>query len=185
MATCDHPSDLVHLVPYRPPNKTGLKVTSRPPALLGEQHLPVHANSQEKELGDIFYFVTSGPRSPWTAVGGWAFLSILVVALIVIPLFHIDPLPKTERPTMLYLQPLPATAGNAVKLQALKLASATSSKSILMPSPVQKTQEAPPATDTANALAGGVPGGVVGGIPGGVFSQVSGAASMPVLAKAP
>jgi hypothetical protein len=78
----------------------------------GEKELPVGTNRQGKEVGDIFYLIEARPRNPWAAIGSLACLSLLLMAAIVIPLFHTDPLPKRETLTMLYLQP-PAAAGNA------------------------------------------------------------------------
>jgi protein TonB len=149
-----------------------------------EKQLPVRS---EQELGDIFYFIEPRPRNPWAASGSLAFLSLLLLALIVIPLFHTDPLPKRETLTMLYLQPPPAAGGNAAKFQAPKLVSTYTPTSTGITAPVHKTQEAPPPpVGATGGVAGGVPGGVVGGVPGGVSSEMlNSAPSVPVLAKSP
>jgi protein TonB len=111
-----------------------------------------------------------------------------LLALVVIPLFHTDPLPQRETLTMLYLQP-PASAGNATKLRA----PTPPSPSIFTPTstgilpPVRKTQEAPPPpVGTTGGVVGGDPGGLIGGVSGGVFSEMlNSAPSVPVLAKSP
>ena len=189
MATCDHPSDLIHRIAYPSPERPRLRIASRLPELLAEkeEQLPVRSTLQEKDAGDIFYLVESRPPNPWAAIGSLAFLSLFLLALIVIPLYHTAPLPKRERLTMLYFQPPPAAGGNAPELQAPKPASTTSSKSVAIPAPVQKTQEGPPPpAGTTGALVGGVPGGVVGGLSGGVSSELlGGTRSMPVLSKTP
>jgi periplasmic protein TonB len=187
MTTCDHPSELVCLVEYPSLERPGLEIDCRFPAFLArkEKRLPLRSNLQGKEVDNIFYFVDARPRNPWTVIASYVFLSVLLLALIVIPLFHTDPLPKSQRMTMLYLQPPPAAGGNAAKLQLPKPESITSSKSMAIPAPVQKTQEAPPpSTGTTGALIGGVPGGIIGGLPGGLI-EVPAVTSVPILARTP
>jgi protein TonB len=163
-----------------------LRVDPQPAALPleGEEQVSVRSNLEAKEVSDIFYFVGSRPRNPWATIGSFALLSVLLLALIAIPLFHTDPLPKREQLTMLYLQPPAAAAGNAVTFQPFKPASTYSSTSIAVPT-VHKTEEAPPPpVETSDGLVDGVPGGVVGGIPGGVLSEVlSSTPSVPAPAK--
>ena len=112
---------------------------------------------------------------------------VLLLAVVVIPLFHTDPLPKRETLTMLYLQPPSAAGSNATKLQAPKLASTYTPTSTGITAPVHKMQEAPPPpAATTGGVTGGVPGGMVGGVPGGAFSEMlNSAPSVPVLAKLP
>ena len=191
MATCDHPSELVYRIAYPSLQRPGLRIDPRIAALPAEEEkqLPVRSNLQGKEVGDIFYLIESRPRNPWAAIGSLAFLSVLLLALIVIPLFLTDPLPKRQTLTMLYLQPPPAAAGNATKLRA----PTPPSPSIFTPTstgilaPVHETQEAPPPpVGTTGGVVGGVPGGVVGGVPGGVSNEMlNSAPSVPVLAKSP
>ena len=186
MATCDHPSELVYRVAYPRLQRPGLRIDPRIAALPAEEEkqLPVRSNRQ-KEVGNIFYLIESRPRNPWAAIGSWAFLSVFLLALIVIPLFHTDPLPKRERLTMLYLQPPSVAVGNATKIQAPKPASTYTPTSTGITAPVHKAQEAPPpAVGTTGGVVGGVPGGVVGGVPGGVSNEMlNSAPSVPVLAK--
>jgi protein TonB len=189
MATWDHPSDLVHRIAYPTLQTPGLRIDSRVAVLPAgeEKQLPVRSNLQGKELGDIFHLIEPRPRNPWAAIGSLAFLSVLLLALIVIPLFRTDPLPKRETLTMLYLQPPPTARGNDTKFQAPKLASTYTPTSTGIPAPVHKTQEAPPPpVGTTGGVVGGVPGGIAGGIPGGVLSEVlSSAHSVPAPAKMP
>ena len=189
MATCDHPSDLVHRIAYPTVHRPGLRIDSWVPALQAEEEkqLPVRSHLQRKEVGDIFYLIEPRPRNPWAAIGSLAFLSVLLLALIVIPLFRTDPLPKRETLTMLYLQPPSAAGSNSTKLQAPKLASAYIPTSTGITAPAPKTQEAPPTpVGTTTGMPGGVPGGVVGGVPDGVLSEMlNRAPSVPVLAKSP
>jgi len=114
-----------------------------------------------------------------------AVVSLLLHALIIIPLYHTEALPKMQTLTMLYLPPS-ATGSNATKLQAPKLASTYTPTSAGITAPVHKTQEAPPPVGTTSGVLGGVPGGVVGGLGGGTFSaMLNSAPRVPVLAKSP
>jgi protein TonB len=189
MATCDHPSELVYGIAYPSLQRPGLRIDPRIAALPAEEEKqpPVRSNLQAKEVGDIFYLIETRPRNPWAAIGSLAFLSVLLLALIVIPLFRTDPLPKRQTLTMLYLQPPPTAAGNATKLRAPTPPSTYAPTSIAIPTPVHRTHEAPPPpVSTTGGVLGGVPGGVVGGVPGGVFSEVlGGARSVPIVAKTP
>ena len=64
MATCDHPSDLVHRIAYPTLQRPGLRIDSRIAALPAEEEkqLPVRSNLQGKEVGDIFYLIESRDR---------------------------------------------------------------------------------------------------------------------------
>jgi len=189
MATSDHPSDLVHRMAYPSLGRPGLRTDWRFPAVApeGEKQLPVRSNPQGKEIGDIFYLIEPRRGNPWAALGSLAFLSALLLALVVVPLFRMDPLPKRETLTMLYLQPPSAAGNNATKLHAPKLASTYTPTSIAVPTPVHKTEVAPPPPlGTTGGVVAEIPGGVVGGVPGGVFSEMlTSASSVPVLAKSP
>ena len=150
-----------------------------------------HISSSLQE-GDLFYdslFVSGAkprPRNPWAAIGSATLLSLVLLALVVIPLFHTDTLPKRERLTMLYLPPAPA-AFNDARISVPTSASRYTPTTMTIPSPVHMTQEPPsPPVDTAGGLVGGIPGGVVGGIPDGVLSGVlRSTGGAPVLAKPP
>jgi len=190
MATCDHPLDIVHRVAYPSLGRPGLRTDLRRlPALPAEEEERSSASSslQGMEAFDIFgeSLIASGksrPRNPWAAAGALAVQMLLLLALIVIPLFHTDPLPKREMLTMLYAPPLAAAASNVTRLQAPT--PAYTSKSI--PAPTPGTREVPSApVTTTGGVVGGIPGGVVGGVPSGVSSEMlNSAPSVPVLAKA-
>ncbi|MGP0098926.1 MAG: TonB family protein [Terriglobales bacterium] len=181
MATCNHPSDVVHRIAYPTVQRPRLRIDSRIAALPAEEEkqLPVRSNLQGKEVGDIFYLIESPSRNPWAAIGSLAVLSVFLLALIVIPLYRPVPLPKRETLTVLYLQPPPAVGANPTKFHAPKPASTYTPTSTGMTAPVHKTQEAPPSPV-------GTTGGMLAGVPGGVFSEtLNSTPSVPVLAKSP
>jgi len=156
----------------------------------GEKQLPVPSNQQGMEESSLFREIEWGvkfERNPLAGAGALALQCLFLLAVVVIPLFHTDPLPKRQMLTMLYLQPPPAAAGNATKLPAPAPASPSISTptSTGNPAPVHKTQEAPPPpVGTTSGVVGGVPGGVVGGILGGALSEaLSSTRSTPVPAK--
>jgi len=142
---------------------------------------------------DLFHgsLVISGaklrPLNPWAAVGSIALLSLLLLALVLIPLFHTDVLlPERKTLTMLYVPPA-AAASNVSRLPVPTSTLRDTPTKISILSPVHMTQEVPPpAVVIAGGLVGGVPGGVVGGIPGGVLSGlVRSNGTVPVLASTP
>jgi protein TonB len=188
MATFDHPSDLVHRITYPTVQRPGLRIDSWVAALPAEEEkqLPVRSNLQGTEVGHIFYFIEPRPRNPWAATGSLAFLSVLLLALVVAPLYRPISLPKRHTLTMLYLQP-PAAGGSLTKFQAPKPPSTYVPTSKAISAPVQKTQEAPPVpAGTSDGIVGGVPGGVAGGVPNGVFGEMlNSAPGVAVLAKSP
>jgi protein TonB len=145
-------------------------------------------SKERMEVGDIFHdsLIESGrksQRNPWAAVGSVTLLSLFLLALVVIPLFHMDPLPKRERLTMLFVPP--AAAASAVTTFRVPTPAYTS-KSISIPTAIHMTQETPPPpVGTTGGMVGGVPGGLVGGVPGGVLTEVlNGTHSVPVPALA-
>ncbi len=194
MATCDHPSDLVHRIAYPSLGRPGLRTDSRLRALPlnEEKRFSASSSLQGVEAGDLFResLIASGTsprRNPWATVGALGFELLVLVMLVVAPLFHTDPLPKRATLTMLYLQPPPAAFGNSARFQAPKPVSTYTPTSTGITAPVHKTQEAPPSpAGTTVGMLGGVPGGVVGGVPGGVFSgMLNSAPSVPALANLP
>jgi len=187
----DNHSESDHSIAYPAFPRPRLRIDSRIAALPEheKEQRPVSSSLQE---WDLFHdsLVVSGtksrPRNPWTAVGSVTQLSLLLLALVVIPLFHTDTLPKRETLTMLYIPPA-AAASNVTRLPVPTSTSRNTPTNTRIPSAVPTTQEEPsPPLDTASGLVGGVPGGVVGGIPGGVLSEVlRNTGSAPVLAKTP
>jgi periplasmic protein TonB len=188
----DNHSESDHCIAYPAYPRPRLRIDSRIKALPEHEkkQRPVSSSLQE---GDLFHdsLVVSGaksrPSNPWAPVGSVTLLSLLLLALVVIPLFHTDTLPKRETLTMLYVLPA-AAASNVTRLPVPTSTSRNTPTNMRIPSAVHTTQEAPPSPplDTAGGLVGGVPGGVVGGIPGGVLSEVlRSTGSAPVLAKTP
>jgi protein TonB len=187
----DNVSGLDHCIAFPGAPRPQLRIDSWMVALLEDEKEQRSLSSSLPEQG-LFHdsLVISGansrPLNPWAAVGSVALLSLFVLALIVIPLFHTDTLPTRERLTMLYVPP--AGAASSVRmLPAFTSTSRNIPRNLRIPSAVHKTQEAPSTpVDTEGGLAGGVPGGVVGGIPGGVLSGLMHSnGSAPVLASTP
>ena len=189
MATFDHPSDLVHRLAYQSTERRALRTDSRVPALpaKAEKQIQLRSNLKENEAGGIFYFIEPRPRNPWAASGSLVLVSAVVLALIIVPLLHTDPLPKRETLTMLYLQPPAAAGTSTASFQAPKLASTYRPTSSNISAPKHVMQEASPApVGTAGGVVGGIPGGMAGGFPAGVFTGMPNSApSVPVLAKSP
>jgi len=180
-----------HCIAYPTFPSPRLRIDSRIAVLQADEkeQRPVPSSLHE---GDLFFdslFVSgakSRRRNPWAAFGSVGLLSLLLLALVVIPLFHTDPLPKRETVTMLYLPPA-AAASNVNRLPVPAATFRNTPTKMRIPSPVHTTQEAPsPLVEAAGGVVGGVLGGVAGGIPGGVLSGVlSGTGRAPVLVKTP
>jgi len=185
MATCDHPTDLVHRI-YPSREKSGVRINSRFPALSAEEEreLPVRLPFERKELGNIFYVIESRPRNSWALIGSLAFLTVIVLALVVVPLLHTDPLPKRQTLTMLYLPPPPASGASPTRLEAPRPTSSYTPTSTAILSPVRAQEAPPPPVSNMGGVVGGVFGGMVGETPGGVLTEVpTSAQSVPILAK--
>jgi protein TonB len=189
MATFDHPSDLIHRIAYPPTKGAIARIDPRNASSSAHdgKTLPVRSPLQRNELGSIFYFIEPRPRNPWAASGSLAFLSVLLLALIIIPLYHTEALPKMERLTMLYLQPPPAAGADAGKFQLPGPVPTYSAAKAATFSPVPKTPEATPIpAGNSDGVLGGVPGGAVSGISSGMLSGlISSTHSVPIPAKAP
>ena len=187
----DNHSESDHCVAYPASPRPRLRINARI-ATLPEHEKERRPLSSSLQEGDLFHdsLVVSGakspPRNPWAAVGSVTLLSLLLLALVVIPLFDTDTLPKREALTMLYVPPA-AAASSVTSLPVPTFTSRNTPTNIRIPRAVHTMQEAPPPPlDTAGGLVGGVPGGVVGGIPGGGLSEVlRSTGSAPVLAKTP
>jgi protein TonB len=167
---------------------TGLQVGS--PVSFPEERkkrVPISSARQAHvEDGGLFSdLIVSGEKSrkrnPWATFGSLTLQSLVLMAVVVIPLFHTDVLPNRETVSMLYLQaPAAAAAPTSVRTPVPRRNySPTSSAPI---APVTKTEEAPP---PAGGVVGGIPGGV-GVVPGGVLSGVlASTPTVPALAKTP
>jgi len=141
---------------------------------------------------DLFHdsLVISGAKSrhldPCAAVGSVALLSLVLLALVVIPLFHTEVLlPQRKTLTMLYVPPAAAASNTSLPVPTSTLSNTPTKISI--PSALHTTQEASSAPEvTPSGVVGGVPGGVVGGIPGGVLNDLlSSKGTVPVLVSTP
>src|SRR5258708_8992655 len=168
----DNQSESDHCIAYPAFPRPPLRIDSRSAALPEHENeqRPVSSSLQE---WDLFHdsLVVSGansrPRNPWAAVGSVTLLSLLLLGLVVIPLFHTDTLPRPETLTMLYVLPA-AAASNVPTLPAPTSTSRNTPMNIRDPSTVHTAQEAPPSPplDTADGLVGAAPGAVVVGIVG-------------------
>jgi protein TonB len=185
----DNHSESDHCIAYPAVPRSRLRIDLRIGALpeREEEQRPISSSLREWDLFHDSLFASgakSGPRNPWAAVGSVTLLSLVLLAVVVIPLFHADTLPKRETLTMLYVLPA-AAASNVTRLPVPTSTSRNTPTNMRIPSAVHTTQEAPaPPLITAGGLVGGVPGGVVGGIPGGALSEVlRSTGSAPVLTK--
>ena len=155
-----------------------------------KEQRPIPLGLQEEDLFHDSLVISgkkSRPLNPWAAVGSVTLLSLVLLALVLIPLFHtVVLLPERKSLTMLYVPPA-AAASNVTTVPALTPVSKNAPTNIKIPSAVPAKQEAPsPPVDSAGGMVGGVPGGVVGGIPGGTLGEMlRGTGSLPVLAKTP
>ena len=180
-----------YCIPYSPSLRPRLRNDLRIVGLSGheKEQRPISSSLQE---GDLFYdsLLVSGaksrPRNPWATFGSVVLLPLFLLALVVIPLFHTDPLPKRETLTMLLVPPA-AAASNITRLPVPTSTTRNAPTNMRIPAPVHQMQEAPPApAETVGGVVGEVPGGVVGGIPGGVLGDVlQGTGGAPVLTKTP
>jgi len=191
MATFD-PSDLVQGLKY--PNQTW----GRPGSRINPRTVPPSAERDEQTDSSVPHddglyhlcLIESGkPHKPsaWAAPGALIFELLVLAALILIPLYHIDPLPKRELLTMLYLAPPPAAAPITPTKFRVPTRTYTPSTSALT-APKATEELPPPPAASAGGVIGGVPGGVANGILGGVMTQAlasSHAAPIPAQAPAP
>jgi periplasmic protein TonB len=193
MATWDPFSDLSHGIPCPSAERSWLRGDSRVASSLNEEKgQPVSSNSKgTKEDDPVFHsLIASGEKgtrlNPWAAVGSLIFQLLFLMAIVVIPLFHIDPPTRQQTLTMLYLPP--AANAKASEFQAPpKIRSTYKATGIVIPAPVRITPKAaaPPVRITGGVI-GGVPGGVDSGVPGGVLSgMLGGSGNMPLPPKPP
>lgn len=186
-----HPSELVNDVADPRSGRAGSRTESRVQmsAATSEEQSPISSSPQDDGLYHLC-LIDSGKskrRNPWAVFGSLTFELLVVAAVVLIPLFHTELLPKRQAVTMLYLQPPAVGAGsNSMQVRAPNVTSTHTPKSISVPRPELKTQEAPaPRVNTIGRIVDGVPGVVSGGVVGGVLSGVLDGTPTPVLAKAP
>ena len=111
----DNHSASDHGIATLPFPKPPLRIDSQIVALpeREKKQRPVSSSLQE---GDLFYDSLVGsdwksrPRNLWAAAGSMSILALLLLALIVIPLYQTDALPKRETLTMLYVPPAAAAS---------------------------------------------------------------------------
>jgi len=170
----------------------------RPQLRIDSWMLTLEVEKEERSVSvgpqkeELFHdsLVISGAKSrhldPWAAVGSVALLSLVLLALVVIPLFHTEVLlPQRKTLTMLYVPPAAAASNTSLPVPTSTLSNTPTKISI--PSALHTTQEASSApVVTPSGVVGGVPGGVVGGIPGGVLNDLlSSKGTAPVLVSTP
>lgn len=190
MGTVYDPSKFVHRLAGPAAQKPGLRSDSWPAAFSDDgRKQPVLSNSVGRERNDLIFhsLIVSGERlglrNPWATFGSLIFQFLLLSAVAVIPLFHVDPLPKRERPTMVYLQAPPQTASIATKIRAPKPLFTHTPTRTPISTPVHMTQEASPApVDTTNEVAAGAVSGVQDGAP---TEMLSGPRIVAAASKAP
>lgn len=185
-------SESSHRILYRVLPRPQLRVDSRTQAFREheKERRPISSALHE---GDLFYdsLIVSGGKSRrrnlWAGLASVTLLSLVLLALVLVPLFHTDVLlPERRTLTMLYVPPA-AAASSLATLPAHTTTFRAAPTKVNIASPVHTSQEAPSdPVVPAGGVVGGVPGGVVGGIPGGVLSDMlRGNGSAPVLATTP
>ena len=191
MATREHPSELLHPFAYPCPESPYLRNDSRIASFLNEEKEQPVSSKPEKTKKDALIFhslVVSGekltPRNPLATVASLIFQLFILAAVVVVPLFHLDPFPKMDSLTMLYLPSPPGPPARATNIEAPRPRSKYTPKSASVRLPVPMKQEAPPPPLDTNVV-GGVPGGVAGGLPGGVLGEMGASLrSVPLASKA-
>src|SRR5215469_4325817 len=143
----DNLSGSDHCIAFPAAPRPQLRIDSWMARLLEDEKEQRSVSSSLRE-GDLFHdslvisSAKSRPLNLWAAVGSVALLSLFVLALIVIPLFYTDALPKRERLTILYVPPA-AAGSNVTRLPAPTSTSRNTPTNLRIPSAVHKTQEAP------------------------------------------
>jgi len=184
MGNSGHSSELIQDIGYRSANRQVLQTGSAPAST------PTKVRQIDGSRGDDLIFhslIVSGQgfrlRNPRAAFGSLMFQVLLVLALFIIPLFHVDPLPKKENVTAVHLQaPIPALA-RAAKVSAPKPTLTRAVASTTIPVPVHTRQEAPPpSVDTTSEMSDGIIGGSSDGQPTGTLATTH---RVPVATKLP
>ena len=182
MATYGHPN-LVHRIAYPSADRSALRNDPPLASFPNEgKDRPLGPDVNDTKKDDLVFhsLIASGekitPRNPWATFASLVFQLLLVTTVVVVPLFHREPFPKTKTVTMLYLPPSPAAGAKAPKFQAQPQPRSTHiATSTPIPTPVRtKPEAAPPPIGITDEVIGGVPGGVVGGVPGGVPTEIPG-----------
>ena len=188
----DNPSGSDHYIASPAAPRPQLRIDSWMVTLLEDEkeRRSISVNPHEEHLFHDSLVISGAkvrPLSPWAAAGSVALLSLVLLVLVVMPLFHTEVLlPERKTLTMLYVPPA-AAASNTSGLPVPTSTFRNTSIKVSIPRTVHPTHEAPSApVVTAGGPVGGVPGGVVGGIPGGVLGDLLRSnGSAPVLASTP
>jgi TonB family protein len=157
----DNPSGSDHYIASPAAPRPQLRIDSWMVTLLEDEkeQRSVSFSPQEEHLFRDSLVISGAkvrPLSPWAAVGSVTLLSLVLLVLVVMPLFHTEVL-------------LP-------KRRTLSIPSVVHT--------IQEAPSAP--VVAAGGVVGGVPGGVVGGIPGGALNDVLHSnGTAPVLASTP
>src|ERR1700751_2929489 len=121
MGSCEHPSKVVHHRPYSSAERSGWRNQSRVTIFPAREQFRV-SDAELAENDDIFHSLIASrrkltPQNPWAIFAALIFQLVLLTGLIAVPLFHVEPLPKSEKRTMLSLQAPPArnTKVNKIK----------------------------------------------------------------------
>ena len=191
METFDHPSDrsrISYLSRERSGSRSELRLVA-PQTAAGEQ--PVFPESEPLIEDDHIFrsLIVSGENlaigNPWAAIGALIFQLFVLVAVAVCPRPHTDPLPKKERPTLLYLQPPPESHSIITRTEAPKARFIPTSTRTAISASVPSAQDAQlPRTDATSDGSSGADRGVpVGSLPEILGSPPS--MPVPVVAKRP
>lgn len=179
MATCDQTSDLLHRIPYPASKPPIVRRESAARTWRSEQERPPAVQSMEGNLEDsLFREIEAGAtltRNPRASVGSMIVLALVLLAVIIVPLYRVETLPKQEVFTRLYLQPPAAAGSTAGRVQPRMSAFTPTSTSV--PTPMRNKQESapvpPPPVQVASAgVVGGVPGGVGNVAPAGAMNEI-------------
>lgn len=190
MGTCDHSSELVHRIAYPSAERPGSQNDSGLAPIPNEgRKQPIFSNPEGRKEDELIFqnLIASGERlalrNPRATFASLIFQCFLLAALALVPLFHVDPLPKRERPAMLYLQP-PMQAGAIATTIRTSTPSFTHTPArTAIPAPAHTTQEPPPVpTGATNQVDAGVASGVPDGAPAEVLR---GPSSLPAPTKTP
>jgi periplasmic protein TonB len=188
MGRFEHSSELFHRISYPAAERSPLRLHRRPRAAASsivrrERPAPVDL----KEDDQIFHsLIASGnqlkPRSQWTTFASFVVQVLLLAGVAAIPLLQVEPLPKREERTRIYLSPLPQAARTSLNVSAPKPAFARTQPRASIPAPATTPEQHPAPVvapiDTATGTEGGFPDGVSTGVAGG-------SSIIPVPVKAP
>lgn len=132
---------------------------------------------------------TGKTNKSWTVMVSFGFQILLIAVAVLIPLYYIEELPKTQLSAMLVAPPPPPPpppppAPAPVKVvktipRQFDAGKLMAPKQIPKEIAVIKEDELPPPMSGAVGVVGGVPGGVPGGTPGGVMGGIIGSAPPP------